>query len=193
MKPEEVVAKLEETGALLVGHFELSSGLHSDRYIQSALALMHPDDAARLGSAIAALFTDVRVTLVCGPALGGVIIAHEVARALRVPCIFSERKDGEMMIRRGFKIGASDQVLLVEDVVTTGKSVMELAGLVNDAGARIVGYGCIVDRSCGASQLPQPPRALTTMKLTAYEPHSCPLCKQGSKPMKLGSRPGGLA
>jgi orotate phosphoribosyltransferase len=117
-----------------------------------------------------------------------VIVAHEVARALGVPCIFSEREGGIMTLRRGFSVAPGDRVLLVEDVITTGGSVLELDSLVRAAGGKVAGFGCIVDRSGGASKLPVAPRALVKMDLPAYRPESCPMCRDGSKPVKPGSR-----
>lgn len=189
MKPEEVVATLEKCGALFSGHFKLSSGLHGDRYIQGARALQHPEIAARFGSGIAELFAGEKIDLVAGPALGGIIIAHEVARALKVPCIFSERQDGTMTLRRGFAAGRGKRVLLIEDVVTTGKSVLECAEAVRAGGAEIAGYGCIVDRSGGKHKLPQAPRSLAKLDFRTFDPADCPLCRGGSEPVKPGSRP----
>jgi orotate phosphoribosyltransferase len=190
MTTEETVAILKGTGALLEGHFLLTSGLHSDRYIQCALALRMPDKSGMLGAALGARFTAARATMVAGPALGGVIIAHEVARALKVPCIFSERVEGIMTIRRGFAITPADRVVLVEDVVTTGGSVMELARLVTEAGAEIAGYGCVVDRGAAELKIPRRPESLARLELPAWEPSQCPLCQKGIPAVKPGSRPG---
>jgi len=189
MTPEEVMKILEKSEAVLDGHFLLSSGLHSDRYVQCALATRDPKDGARLGAGIAELFKSDPPTLVVGPALGGVIIAYEVARALGVPNIFAERVDGVMTIRRGFKVSASDRVVIVEDVFTTGKSTMEVAEVVKQSGATITGFGSIVDRTGGASKLPMPPRSLIALKFNTYQAGECPLCKSGSTPIKPGSRP----
>jgi len=190
MTAEETIAILKGTGALLEGHFLLTSGLHSDRYIQCALALRTPDQAGMLGAALGARFAGVRATLVAGPALGGIIIAHEVARALGVPCVFSERVEGAMTIRRGFTITPADRVVLVEDVVTTGGSVMELARLVSAAGAEIAGYGCVVDRGSTELKIPRRPESLARLELPAWEPSQCPLCQKGIPAVKPGSRPG---
>ncbi len=188
MTPDEVTSALERTGALLTGHFQLTSGMHSERYIQGARALMHPDVAETLGCGIAGLFAGERIDLVAGPALGGIIIAHEVARALKVPCIFSERQTGKMTIRRGFAVPRDGRILLVEDVVTTGGSVLELAALVESQGGAIVGYGCIVDRSGGNYRLPEAPRALLKLSIATYDADACPLCRAGSRAIKPGSR-----
>lgn len=179
---------LEETGALLKGHFELTSGLHSDRYVQCAQAFKYPQSAERLGSALARRFADKQITLVAGPAIGGIILAHEVARAFKVPCIFSERQDGRMALRRGFHAEPQDKVLLVEDVVTTGGSILELAELISSAGAAVVGIGCVVDRRGDKSKLPAESQALLKLPLATYQKASCPLCQQGSPAVKPGSR-----
>ena len=190
MTPEEVVATLEKCGALFSGHFKLSAGLHGDRYIQGAQALQYPAVAEKFGAGIAGLLAGEKVDLVAAPALGGIIIGHEVARALRVPFIFSERQEGKMLLRRGFAAGAGKRALLIEDVVTTGKSVLECAEVVRATGAKIAGYGCIVDRSGGKHKLPEAPRALAKLDFRTYDPAACPLCQAGSEPVKPGSRPG---
>jgi len=187
--PEDVLGILERSEAVLSGHFLLSSGLHSDRYVQCALATRDPKDGERLGAGIAELFRKDPVTLVIGPALGGVVIAYEVARALGVPNIFAERVDGTMAIRRGFKVSPADRVVIVEDVCTTGKSTMEVADLVTAAGATIVGFGSIVDRTGGVSKLSMPVRSLIALNFKTYSAAECPLCQSGSAPIKPGSRP----
>lgn len=188
MTPDEVTSTLERTGALLTGHFILTSGMHSERYIQGARALAHPDVAESLGRGIAELFFRERVDLVAGPAIGGIIIAHEVARALKVACIFSERQAGKMAIRRGFAVPRGRRILLIEDVVTTGGSVLELAALVEGQGGTVAGYGCIVDRSDGKCRLPEAPRALLKLSIATYDADACPLCRAGSGAVKPGSR-----
>lgn len=188
MNAGEISSLLTRTGALLNGHFRLTSGLHSDRYVQCALALKDPGDAAQLGRALGALFKDAGVSLVAGPAIGGIIIAHEVARELGVPAIFSERDGERMSLRRGFSIESSDRVLVVEDVVTTGGSIRELLDLVATAGARTAGAGCIVDRSAGKANLGVELKSLIRLEFAAYRADECPLCKAGSSPVKPGSR-----
>ncbi len=191
MTPEEVTAVLEQTGALLKGHFLLSSGLHSDRYVQCALALSQTGVAMFLGGALARRCATGHVDLVAGPALGGIVIAHETARGLGVPCIFAERADGVMTFRRGFRVEPGQRVVIVEDVITTGKSVREVAALVLAAGAEVAGFGCIADRSRGGAALPAPMAALVALDFQAYEPAACPLCRAGGPPpVKPGSRPG---
>lgn len=190
MTAEDTVKLLERTHALLTGHFLLSSGKHSDRYVQCALALRDPKDAALLGAGIAEKLKSLNVTLVAGPALGGVIIAHEVARALGVPMIFTERVEGKMALRRGFKVGSADRIAIIEDVVTTGGSPAEVGDLLAAMGAAVVAYGCIVDRTGGASKTRLPLTSLATLGLSAWNPGECPLCKAGGPPaIKPGSNP----
>ncbi len=195
MTPAEVTAIYERSGAMLQGHFELRSGLHSDRYLQSALALRNPADAEALGRGVAELFRGKGITLVVGPALGGIVIAHEVARSLGVPMIYAERDPDtrKMTIRRGFGASPADRVLMVEDVVTTGGGVAEAASVVAATGASIAGYACIMDRTGGAA-LPWggPLGSLALMELHTWRPADCPLCAEGSKAVKPGSRPGGV-
>ena len=178
----------EKTGALLKGHFLLSSGRHSAEYLQCALVLQYPEYAQKLGEAIAAKFKSKRITCVAGPALGGVIIAHEVARALKVRCIFGERKDGKMTLRRGFQVGSKDSVLLVEDVVTTGGSIKELIDVIKSKNARIEGVGAIVDRSSGKIDLGCDFQSLVKVNVESFDKANCPLCKSGKQAVKPGSR-----
>ncbi|SEN16759.1 orotate phosphoribosyltransferase [Lihuaxuella thermophila] len=179
---------IRRTGVLKEGHFLLSSGRHSARYMQCAQLLQYPNDAEQTGKALADLFRDEQVDVVVGPALGGVIIAHEVARALGVRCLFTERKDGKMELRRGFTIQPGERVLAIEDVVTTGGSVQEVVTLLEGMGAEIVGIGSIVDRSGGNTPFQYPYRALTAIHIESYAPEDCPLCKQGLPVVKPGSR-----
>jgi orotate phosphoribosyltransferase len=175
-------------GVLKEGHFLLSSGRHSARYMQCAQLLMHPADAEKTGQALAQKFAGISVDLVAGPALGGVIIAHEVARALNVPCIFAERKDGVMQLRRGFEVAPGQKVLVVEDVVTTGGSVKEVIGLLEERKADVVGVGSIVDRTGGQNPFRQPYLALKKVEIESFAPEDCPLCKEGIPVTKPGSR-----
>lgn len=190
MNEATIRAHFEETGALLSGHFQLSSGLHSPVYFQSALVLQHPDRAEALGRALADALRDLRPQAVCGPALGGVIIAWEVARALGVRGLFTERKDGEMALRRGFKLRAGERVVVVEDVVTTGKSTRETIDALRGAGGEIVGVGAIVDRSGGVETFGVPFRSLLSLPVVAWQPDTCPECRRGEPIAKPGSRPG---
>ncbi len=185
----DLEARLVRANALLKGHFQLTSGLHSDRYIQCALLLAQPKEAEAACAALADKLADTRPQLVIGPALGGVIVAHEVARRLGTPSFFAERKDGPMALRRGFAVQPGVRVVVVEDVVTTGGSVMEVAELVKAAGAEVVGLGSLV---CRARKSPFTLRyeALLELPIDSWEPSECPLCQQGSTAIKPGSRPG---
>jgi orotate phosphoribosyltransferase len=188
MDSPAVLDSFRAAGALLEGHFRLSSGLHSGGYLQCALVLQHPRQAAALGAALADLVRELRPTAILAPALGGVIIGHEVARALGVRALFAERQDGALMLRRGFALTPDDRVLVVEDVVTTGKSTRETMEVARAAGAVVVGVAAIIDRG-GALDLGVPARTLATVSLPAYDPASCPLCAQGLPLVKPGSRP----
>jgi orotate phosphoribosyltransferase len=179
------------SGALLEGHFRLSSGLHSSGYLQSALVLQDPVHAETLGRALGDLVRDLRPTVVLSPALGGIVIAHEVARALGVRAIFAERQDGVFMLRRGFTIAGSDRVLVVEDVLTTGGSTRETMQVATSAGGHVVGVASIVDRSSGTLVFAVPFRALLEVSLPTFQPEACPLCAQGLPVVKPGSRPVG--
>jgi orotate phosphoribosyltransferase len=189
---ESLLRLFEERHALLQGHFLLSSGLHSARYLQCARVLMDPALATRLGEALAA-----RLRPLCGasapravvaPALGGVLVAHEVARALGCVGLFTERQDGTMTLRRGFTLEDGDPVVVVEDVITTGGSTREVLEAVKARGARVLAVGSLVDRSGGALDLGVPCRSLLELEVEAYPADACPLCAQGSKPEKPGSR-----
>jgi orotate phosphoribosyltransferase len=179
---------LKDSGALLEGHFQLSSGLHSDRYVQCARALEDPRLAGLLGAALAKL-APAGVKTVVSPALGGILIGYEVARGLGARFLFSERDGGQMVLRRGFKLKPGERVVIVEDVVTTGKSSGEVLALVEAAGAKAEAVLAIVDRSGGRSEIGLPIRGLLELPLAAYQPASCPLCKAGTPAVKPGSRP----
>jgi orotate phosphoribosyltransferase len=178
-------------GALLEGHFKLSSGLHSSRYLQCALYLADPTRAEAAGRQLAARLKSAAAQLVVAPALGGVVIGHEVARALEdVPFFFTERSEGAMTLRRGFRIEPGCRVLVVEDVVTTGGSTREVMGAVTQQGATVVGVGAIVNRSGHENPFaPLPFTALLTVDVPTYPPESCPLCASGIPLTKPGSRP----
>lgn len=187
--PDRTIDLLKRTGALLEGHFRLSSGRHSDRYCQCAKLLEHPAYAEEVGESLAGLFRKQGIDVVVAPALGGIIIGHEVARALGARSIFAERQDGTMTLRRGFALESGSRVLVVEDVVTTGGSVREVADLARRDGAVVVGFGFILDRSGVTLDLGAPARALARMPLESYEPEECPLCERGLAITKPGSRP----
>ena len=187
---DELLDLFRRSGALLDGHFRLSSGLHSPGYLQCALVLQHPDHAETLGRAIAERTRHLRPTVVLSPALGGVVIGHEVGRALGVRAMFAERQDGVLTLRRGFMLAENDRVLVVEDVLTTGGSTRETMQVVRAAGGHVLGAASIVDRSSGQeADLGVPFAALLTIDLPTYEPASCPLCAQGLPVAKPGSRP----
>jgi orotate phosphoribosyltransferase len=190
MEQNEALDLYRRTGAYLEGHFRLSSGLHSSGYLQSALVLQHPADAHLLGAGIAENVKSLRSTVVLSPALGGLIIGHEVARALGVRAIFAERAGGAALtLRRGFTLTSSERVLVVEDVFTTGKSTRETMEVARSAGAGVVGAAAIVDRSGGTIDFGVPSYALVQLSVPAYEPEQCPLCAQGIALVKPGSRP----
>jgi orotate phosphoribosyltransferase len=189
MTRDELLDLFRKSGALLEGHFRLTSGLHSPGYLQCALVLQHPDAAERLGAALADRTRDLRPTVVLSPALGGIVIGQEVGRALGVRAIFAERQDGELTLRRGFMIAETDRVLVVEDVLTTGGSTRETMQVATAAGGRAVGAASIVDRSNGAARFDVPYTSLLQVNLPTYEPDRCPLCAQGTPVVKPGSRP----
>ena len=187
MDREELMKMLEETGAIRYGHFLLSSGMHSDTYIQCALLLMYPEYAEKLGKALCSLFSDIDFDLIASPALGGIIIGYEVAKKANKPFVFTERNGkGEMMLRRGFTIQAGMKVLIIEDVVTTGGSVYEVRDVIEGLGGKVVGCGSIIDRSEAPILLML--RSLLKMKLNIYDPSDCPLCKRGIPLEKPGSK-----
>ena len=188
MESSDVLKLLKDCDALLEGHFELSSGNRSDRYVQCALALQHPARAGVLGVALGELFHDDHVDVVVGPAMGGIIIAHEVARFLGARCLFSERVNGEMTLRRGFTIAPGEKMLVVEDVVTTGGSAKEVVTVLKALGANVVGVGSIVNRTGGKDVFDVPYRALAAVDAHVWTPEEDPLAKQGSVPVKPGSR-----
>ncbi len=178
----------QQTGALLEGHFQLTSGLHSQYYLQCALVLQHPNYAEQVGKAIASRFANESINVVVAPAIGGIIVAHEAARALGVTAMFTEREAGVMTLRRGFHLEPQSRVLVVEDVVTTGGSTRETIAAVERAGGICVGAGSVVDRSGGAADIGVPRVALLTLSVPAYDPAHCPMCKQGTTAIKPGSR-----
>jgi orotate phosphoribosyltransferase len=184
---ETVMQIFRETGAYLKGHFRLTSGLHSNEYLQCALVLQHPAVAERLGRELAAQLPDSDV--VVSPAIGGLIIGHEVARAKGVRFLFTERDAGKMTLRRGFSVKPGETALVIEDVVTTGGSTREVIAVLRSSGARVLAAASVIDRSGGRADLGVPRVALATLDVIAYEPEDCPLCKQGVPVEKPGSRP----
>jgi orotate phosphoribosyltransferase len=188
MTEKETLALYEKTGALLRGHFRLTSGLHSDVYLQSALVLQHPDHAEALGHALAEPFRAVGVQTVLAPAIGGILVAHEVARALGVRALFTEREGGVMTLRRGFTLEGEEPCLVVEDVITTGGSTREVVDCVEKLGGRVLGVGSLIDRSGGAASFTMKRVALATVTAATFKPEECPLCKAGGTAIKPGSR-----
>ena len=179
-------------GAVLEGHFLLTSGLHSPRYVQCARVLTDPPLATRLGEALGArlrpLLGGEAPGAVVAPALGGILVAHEVARALGCRALFTERQDGAMTLRRGFALEAGEPVVVVEDAITTGGSTREVIDAVRGQGARVVAVGSLIDRSTGLD-LGLPHRSLVRLEVPTWTPEACPLCASGSRPEKPGSRP----
>lgn len=188
MSHQDVLDRFRQLGALLEGHFKLSSGLHSSAYLQCALVLQHPAEAERLGRALAERIAHTRPTVVLSPALGGLIIGHEVARALGVRAIFAERVDGTLTLRRGFDLSPADRVLVVEDVLTTGGSTRETMDVATALGASVVGAAAVVNRSGKDAPLDAPFAALASITPPTYQPESCPLCQDGIPVVKPGSR-----
>jgi len=175
-------------GALLEGHFRLTSGLHSSGYLQCALVLQHPVEAEACGAAIAERVRSLSPDVVLSPALGGIVIGQEVGRALGIRAIFAERQDGKLTLRRGFSIAPGEKVLVVEDVVTTGGSTQETVDVARAAGGMAVGAAAIIDRSSGKQRIDVPFHTLATISLPTYEPEHCPLCAEGTPIVKPGSR-----
>lgn len=190
LTPEETEQLLSESGALVRGHFELSSGLHSPAYVQCALLLQYPERARLVGRALARLLASLRPQGVVAPALGGMVIGHEVAEALGVPFRFTERKDGVMTLRRGFRFDSGERLVAVEDVVTTGRSTREAAEVAEAAGGRVLAVGAIVDRSGDTDPFEVPFFDLLDLDLPAWRTEECPLCREGRPVDKPGSRPG---
>jgi orotate phosphoribosyltransferase len=190
MTQNEVLDLFKQSEALLEGHFRLSSGLHSDRYLQCALVLQHPQQAAALGAALAAKMRALaeKPDFVIAPALGGILVAHEVARAIGVRGLFAERQDGILKLRRGFQIRPGEKAYVVEDVVTTGGSTRETMDVVTQAGGIVTAAGSLIDRSGGRTDLGVPRTALAVLDVPTFSPEECPLCKTGSQAIKPGSR-----
>lgn len=188
MTETEVLDLFRESGALLEGHFRLSSGLHSSRYLQSALVLQHPDYAEQLGRALAARLEHLQPTAILSPALGGIVIGQEVGRAMQLRALFAERQDGKLMLRRGFTLAPTDRVVVVEDVITTGGSTRETIAVAEATGATVLGAAAIIDRGIDPGRLHFPLQALVRMEVPAYSPEACPLCAMGAPVVKPGSR-----
>jgi orotate phosphoribosyltransferase len=188
LRDEEVIERFRRTGALLEGHFILSSGLHSTAYLQCALLLQHPKEAAAFGLALAEKFRGERVETVAAPAIGGLVIGYEVARHLGVRFIWTEREQGRMTLRRGFTVRAGESVLVVEDVITTGGSTRETIEALQAAGAQAVAAASIIDRSSGRADVGVPRVALATLDVPSVAPAACDPCARGLPTTKPGSR-----
>jgi orotate phosphoribosyltransferase len=193
---DPVLSVFEQTGAYLQGHFRLTSGLHSPQYMQCAKVLQYPFHAEAFGRALAIRFRDMTkgesIPLVASPAVGGLIIGHEVARSLGARFQFTERdSSGKMALRRGFEVASGETAVVVEDVVTTGGSSREVIDLLRDYGVRVLAAGSIIDRSGGQADIGVPRAALATVSVTTWSPDLCPLCRQGSVAVKPGSRNAG--
>lgn len=188
MNSEEILQHFRESNALLEGHFILSSGLHSPKYLQCALALQYPLDAAKFGRAIAEKFTDANIETVASPAIGGLIIGYEVAKSLNTRFIWTERENARMTVRRGFSVKENERILVVEDVITTGGSTRECITALETRGGKVVGAASIIDRSNGAADVGVPRIALVSLEVPSYKPETCPLCANNEKAVKPGSR-----
>ena len=183
-----ILDRFRETNALLDGHFVLSSGLHSPTYLQCALALQHPDDAANFGKQIADNYRETEIDTVASPAIGGLIIGFATAQALGVRFIWTEREQGVMTLRRGFTVQPGERILVVEDVITTGGSTRECITALQEHGARVVAAASIIDRSNGTANVGVPRISLVSLDVPSYDPVNCPMCAQGEKAIKPGSR-----
>ena len=188
MDPEQIISHFQETDALLEGHFLLSSGLHSPKYLQCALALQYPADAARFGKAIAEHYLDAQIDTVASPAIGGLVIGYATASALNERFLWTERQAGEMTLRRGFTLRPGERILVVEDVITTGGSTRECIAALEANGGKVVAAASIIDRSGGTADVGVPRIALATLEVPSYTEEQCPMCATGDKPIKPGSR-----
>ena len=185
---DAILELFRSTGAYLEGHFQLTSGLHSAVYLQCALVLQHPSTAAEFGRQIADHFRDDAIQTVASPAIGGIVIGHEVAGALDARFIWTERENGKMILRRGFSVAPGERILVVEDVVTTGGSTRETIAALQSLGADVRGAASIIDRSSGSAEVGVPRIALATLAVPAVEPAVCEACKRGEQAIKPGSR-----
>ena len=189
IKRERVIEILEKTNALKNGHFLLTSGRHSDQYMQCAGVLKYPEYTGEICKGLAEEFKDDKVDIVVGPATGGIIMAYEIARQLGVPTMFTERENGKMVLRRDFFIPKGAKVLVAEDVITTGGSVKEVIDLVKEAEGELIGVAVLVDRSNGKIDFGTKLKAALTQEVLSYDAEDCPICREGNIPLiKPGSR-----
>lgn len=188
MTEKQIIELFEKNKALLTGHFKLSSGLHSEKYLQCALILQHPDVAEKLSKELARHFSGDKIDVVIGPALGGITLAYEVARAIGVRGLFTERQEGKMVLRRGFSIKKGEKALVVEDVITTGGSTKEVIDVVKSLGGEVIGVGSIIDRSGPHVDFGVPFKTLAKVSAETFEEKNCPLCKKNIPVTKPGSR-----
>jgi orotate phosphoribosyltransferase len=188
MNAEQVIDEFRTTGALLEGHFQLTSGLHSTVYLQCARVLQFPEKAEAFGRAIAEKYRGEGIQLVASPAIGGIVIGHEVARALGARFVWTERESGQMTLRRGFTVAPNEKTLVVEDVITTGGSTRETIEALKAAGANVVAAASVIDRSGGSVDVSVPRMALATLRVVSVDPSECDACKLGNVAVKPGSR-----
>lgn len=189
MTNDEALSLFKESGALLQGHFLLTSGLHSSTYLQCALVCQDPEICSQFCAEIAKTFKDQRIDVVVGPAMGGIVFAYELARAIGVRGIFTERgDDGKMLLRRGFALNKGERILVAEDVLTTGGSAAEIFEIAKSAGAEVVGVASLVDRGGAKRFAPLPIASALKIDVPAWKPEECPLCKEGTPAIKPGSR-----
>ncbi|WP_031516150.1 orotate phosphoribosyltransferase [Desulfofalx alkaliphila] len=188
LNQQEIIDIFQQTNAMLEGHFRLTSGMHSNQYFQCAQVLQYPNHCEKLCRELARRFDGVQIDTVIGPAMGGILVSYELARALGVRNIFAERENGKMTLRRGFSIKPGEKVLVAEDVITTGGSVREVMDVVRSLGGEVVGVAVLVNRSGGKAHLGVQTEALITTSVVTYQPDNCPLCKQGIPVVKPGSR-----
>jgi orotate phosphoribosyltransferase len=188
MISDQIIEQFTQTDALLDGHFILSSGLHSPKYLQCALALQFPADAAKFGRQIAKNFTDAAIDTVASPAIGGLTIGYATAEALNVRFIWTERENGQMTLRRGFTVKPGERILVVEDVITTGGSTRECIEALEKHGAKVAAAASIIDRSNGKADVGVPRISLATLDVPSYKPEDCPMCARGEEAIKPGSR-----
>ena len=193
MNDSEVIDRFKKTGALLEGHFVLSSGLHSSVYLQCAIALQATRDAIDFGAALAEHFRDRKIETVASPAIGGIMIGYEVARQLGVRFIWTERESGRMTLRRGFTVSEHEQILVIEDVITTGGSTRDTIAALQSAGAEVIAAGSIIDRSGGKADVGVPRVSLAAVDVPAVSAEECDACKRGEIAVKPGSRLSNLA